>query len=183
MPIPGPIGNTPGSLSILQAMQGTILAEALIGGVSPFAALSAADQARYGVARAVYVGKPKDLNDGYLPQCNLWIPPSDESRQMSEIVGYVGRVMSWIEVIGQVFVDMRADWYAGEQQILAIRDALWPVVLRHELLSTSVASIAEVQAEEGRGLCYESVAGVEYRCFEWRWLVRQQWAIAGGRVS
>jgi hypothetical protein len=78
---------------------------------------------------------------------------------------------------------MRADWYAGEQQILAIRDALWPVVLKHELLSASVASIAEAQAEEGRGLCYESVAGVEYRCFEWRWLVRQQWQIAGGRVS
>ena len=183
MPIPGPIGNTPGSLGILQAMQSTILAEALIGGVSPFAALSAADQARYGVARSVFIGRPKDFNDGYLPQCNLWIPPSDESRQMSEIVGYVGRVMSWIEVIGQVFVDMRADWYAGEQQILAIRDALWPVVLKHELLSASVASIAEAQAEEGRGLCYESVAGVEYRCFEWRWLVRQQWQIAGGRVS
>ncbi len=83
--------------------------------------------------------------------------------------------MSWIEVIGQCFVDMRADWYAGEQQILAIRDALWPVVLKHELLGASVASIAEVQAEEGRGLCYEQVAGVEYRCFEWRWLVRQQW--------
>ena len=58
MPIPGPIGNTPNSLGILQAMQSTLLAEALIGGVSPFAALSAADQARYGVARAVYVGKP-----------------------------------------------------------------------------------------------------------------------------
>lgn len=183
MPIPGPIGNSPNSLGILQAMQGIIVGEVLVGGVSPFAALSAADQARYGVARAVYVGKPKDMNDGYLPQCNLWIPPADESRQMSEIVGYVGRVMTWIEVIGQVFVDMRGDWYAGEQQILAIRDALWPVVLKHELLGASVVSVVEAQAEEGRGLCYQEVASVEYRCFEWRWLVRQQWSLAGGRVS
>ncbi len=79
MPIPGPIGSTPNSLGILQAMQSTIIAEALVASVSPFATLSAADQSRYGVARAVFVGRPKDLNDGYLPQCNLWIPPSDEA--------------------------------------------------------------------------------------------------------
>lgn len=183
MPIVGPIGSTPNSLGILQAAQSLIISEVLIAAASPFAALSTADATRYGVSRAVFVGRPKDFNDGYLPQCNLWIPPSDESRQVSEIVGYNGRVMTWIEIIGQVFVDMRSDWYAGEQKILAIRDALWPVVLKHELLGSSIASIVEAEAEEGRGLCYEQVAGVEYRCFEWRWFVRQQWAIAGGRVS
>ena len=183
MPAHFPIGSTPGTLTILQAMQSIILAEAQVAGSSPFAALSASDATRYGVARAVFIGKPKDFNDGYLPQCNLWIPPADESRQVSEIVGYAGRVMAWIEVIGQAFVDMRSDWYAGEQQILAIRDAIWPVVLKHELLGATVPSVIEAQAEEGRGLCYESVAGVEYRCFEWRWLVRQQWSIAAGRIS
>lgn len=77
MPIPGPIGNSPNTLSVLQAMQGIVISEALVGGVSPFAALSASDATRYGVSRAVFVGRPKDFNDGYLPQCNLWIrePP------------------------------------------------------------------------------------------------------------
>lgn len=181
MPIHGPIGSVPSTLAVLQAMQSIIIAETLIVGVSPFAALSAGDAARYGVARSVFIGKPKDFNDGYLPQCNLWVPPSDESRQQSEMVGYVGRIFSWIEVIGQVFVDMRADWYLGEQKILAIRDALWPVVLKHEALGGTVNSVVESQAEESRGLCYESVASVEYRCFEWRWLVRQHWNTATGR--
>lgn len=181
MPIVGPVGNSPNSLAILQAMQSLLIAEVLIAGVSPFAALSAADQARYGVARSVFVGRPKDFADAYLPQCNLWIPPADESRQVSELVGYAGRVMTWIEVIGQVFVDMRADWYLGEQKILQIRDALWPVVFKHELLGGTVASVVEAQAEEGRGICYQDVAGTEYRCFEWRWLVRQQWNVALGR--
>lgn len=183
MPAHFPIGSTPGTLAILQAMQSIILGEAQVGGVSPFAVLSASDQARYSVSRAVFIGKPKDFADAYLPQCNLWIPPSDESRQVTQLAGYAGRVMAWIEVIGQAFVDMRSDWYAGEQQILAIRDAIWPAVLKHELLGASAPSVIEAQAEEGRGLCYETVAGVEYRCFEWRWLVRQQWSIASGRIS
>ena len=183
MPVHGPIGNTPGTLAILQAMQSLPVAEALISGSSPFAALSASDATRYGVSRAVFVGRPKDFNDGYLPQCNLWIPPSDESRQVSQLAGYAGRVMAWIEVIGQAFVDMCQDWYAGEQQILALRDAIWPVVLKHELLGAALPSVIEAQAEEGRGLCYQEVAGTEYRCFEWRWLVRQQWSISGGRTA
>jgi hypothetical protein len=177
------LGNGPSTLAVLQAMQGIILSECLVGGVSPFAALSTADASRYGVARSVFVGRPKDFKDGYLPQCNLWIPPNDATNQPVELAGYVGRVEDEVEVTLQAFVDLRADWYAGEQQIIAIRDALWPVVLRHLLLGGTVASVTEADAREGRGLCYETVAGQEYRCYELSWLVRQQWTISGGRVQ
>ena len=177
MPIPG----GPSTLAALQAMQSIILAEALVGGVSPFAALSAADAARYGVSRAVFVGRPKDFNDGYLPQCNLWVPPADATHQPVEMVGFVGRVFDEVEVIVQAFADLRTDWYAGEQKILQLRDALWPAVLRHALLGGTVAGVVDADAEEGRGLCYESVAGVEYRCYELVWRVRSQWTLSGGR--
>ena len=62
-------GNT---LALLQSVQALILANT----GSAFAALSAADAARYGVSRAVFVGAPKEYKDGYLPQCHI-IPEAD----------------------------------------------------------------------------------------------------------
>lgn len=175
-----PLASGPNTLGVLQAMQGIIIAEALVGGVSPFAALSASDQTRYGVARAVFIGRPKDFADAYLPCCSLWIPERDEREQAVELVGLGGRVFDDVEITIQAFTDMRTDWYAAEQKILQIRDALWPVVLKHILLGGTVNTVNDADAYEGRGLCYEQIAGVEYRCLELVWHVRQQWAIMGG---
>ena len=177
-----PLPSTPQTLAALQAMQQVIINECLVGGVSPFAALAAADAARYGVAVAVLVGKPKDFKDGTLPQCTLWLPPGDEGEQPVELVGFNGRAYGAVSAGVTVYVDLRGDWYAGEQQILAIRDALWPALLKHEQLGGAVAGVVEAQAYEGAGLGYETVAGVEYRTYEARWWVRSQWQVTGGRV-
>jgi hypothetical protein len=179
--------TSPQTFAALQAMQGIILNECLVSSASPFAALSAADTTRYGVSRAVFIGKPKDFKDAYLPQCNLWVPPGDEQAQPVELIGYASsgstaRVEDQIEAIVTVYVDLRTDWYAGEQSILQIRDALWPALLHHEKLGGSVAGVIESWAREGRGLCYEQVAGVDYRCYEVLWGFRQQWSLTGGRV-
>ncbi|HEU0026407.1 MAG TPA: hypothetical protein VFQ25_04765 [Ktedonobacterales bacterium] len=172
------------TLGALAAMRGIILAECLVGGVSPFAALSAADAARYGVSRAVFIGRPKDFNDAYLPQCVIWIPPeqSAELEAGTALESLSGRASAEFEALVRVYVDMRANWYAGEQQILAIRDALWPAMLRHARLGGTVPTVIASEARAGRGLDYEQIAGVEYRMFEARWLARQQWSIAGGLV-
>jgi hypothetical protein len=175
MPLPG----QPATFAALQAMQSLILSECLVGGVSPFAALSSSDAARFGVANAVFIGRPKDFKDAYLPQCCLWIPPDAET---AALAGYAGRAFAEFEARVQVFVDMRTDWYTGEQQILTIRDALWPVLLHHERLSGSVSTVIESEGRPGHGLCYEQVSGNEYRCFDARWWVRQQWTISGGHV-
>ncbi len=175
-----PLASGPNTLGVLQAMQRIIINEALVGGVSPFAALNASDATRYGVSRAVFVGRPKDFSDAYLPQCCLWIPENDEPEQPVEIVGYSGRVFDDVEVTIQAFTDLRADWYAAEQKILLIRDALWPVVLKHLMLGGTVATVTDADAYEGRGLCYEEIAGVDYRCYELKWQIRQQWSITGG---
>jgi hypothetical protein len=176
-------------LGALQAMRSIILSECLVGGVTPFAALSAADAARYGVSNAVFIGRAKDFNDAYLPQVNLWIPPQpDGAAQTSAqanavaVVGLVGRANATFEAIVQVIVDLRADWYAGEQQTLAIRDALLPALLRHERLAGLAATVTASEARPGRGLRYEQIAGVEYRSFEARWWVRQEWLTPGGQV-
>ncbi|HZC05464.1 MAG TPA: hypothetical protein VE338_07465 [Ktedonobacterales bacterium] len=174
------VANGPNTLGVLQAMQSIIMNEALIGGVSPFAALSAGDATRYGVPRAVFIGRPKDFSDATLPCCCLWIPERDAPEQPVEVVGYAGRVFDDIEVTLQCFTDLRTDWYAAEQKILQIRDALWPVVLKHVMLGGTVATVTEADAYEGRGLCYEEIAGVEYRCYELVWAIRQQYTITGG---
>jgi len=182
-PQPRALGSAPTTLLVLQAMQGIILNEALVGGVSPFAALSAADAARYGVSKAVFVGRPKDFRDGYLPQCCLWIPERDEPQQPVELVGFsTGRVQDDLEVTVQAFVDLRTDWYLAEQKILQIRDALWPAMLHHVLLGGTVPSVIDADAREGRGFCFEQIAGTDYRCYEAIWSVQQTYNIAGGRV-
>ncbi len=178
--MPVSLPSQPDSLGVLQAMQSLILSECLVGGITPFAALSSADALRYGVAHAVFVGRPKDFADAYLPQCCLWVP---EGGDRAALTGYAGRASSDLDVHVEVFADQRADWYAGEQQILAIRDALWPVLLRHEQLGGTVPSVSTCEARTGRGLCYETVAGVTYRCYEAIWLARQQWTLSGGRTA
>lgn len=181
-PQPRALPSAPTTLSVLQALQSIILAEALVGGSSPFAALSASDAARYGVSRAVFIGRPKDFKDAYLPQCCLWIPERDDAQQPVELVGFAGRVSDVIEVTIQAFADMRTDWYAGEQAILNIRDGLWPPLLRHRQLGGTVVSVTEAIPREGRGLCFEQLGGTEYRCYEVVEEVRQQYNLAGGLV-
>jgi hypothetical protein len=57
MPRPSGVAlpGQPATLATLQAMQAIILSECLVGGVTPFAPLSAADASRYSVANAVFV--------------------------------------------------------------------------------------------------------------------------------
>ena len=173
--------SQPDTFGALQAMQSLILNECLVAGVSPFAALSASDATRYGVARAVFIGRPKDFSDAYLPQCCIWLP-SDPHAETVETEGYVGRALSTFAARVLLVVDQRTDWYAAERQILTLRDALWPVLLRHAQLGGTVASVTASEAFVGRGLCYEQIAGVQYRCFEAIWRVRQQWQVSGGLV-
>ncbi|HEX8732925.1 MAG TPA: hypothetical protein VF725_12795 [Ktedonobacterales bacterium] len=187
-----PVGRAlpaqPDTLGALTAMRTIIVDECLVGGVTPFAALSAADAARYGINVAAFIGRPKDFNDAYLPQLNLWIPPEPEggapanpaASDAAALAGLVGRANTEFEAIVQVIVDMRADWYAGETQALAIRDALWPALLRHERLAALAPGVTASEARPGRGLRYEQIAGVEYRVFEARWWARQEWLISGG---
>ena len=174
--------SQPDTFSALQAMHSLILSECLVAGVSPFAPLSASDAARFGVARAVFVGRPKDFSDAYLPQCCIWLP-SETSSETVELAGYAGRATSVFEARVLLLVDQRSDWYAAEQQILALRDALWPVLLRHAQLGGGVPSVMASEAFVGRGLCYDQVAGVLYRGFEAVWRIRQQWQVTGGRIA
>jgi hypothetical protein len=129
------------------------------------------------VANAVFAGQPKDIADAYLPQCCIWIL---ETTETVELAGYAGRAYAEFEARVQVLVDLHTEWYAGEQQILAIRDALWPALLRHERLGGTVPTVVASEARPTRGLRYEQIAGVDYRCFESGWRVCQQWSIASG---
>jgi hypothetical protein len=175
-----PLPNGPNTLGVLQALQSIIIAEALVASSSPFATLSAADQTRYGVTRAVFIGRPKDFKDAYLPQCALWIPELADREQPVEVMGFSGRVYDDLEITVQAFADLRTDWYLGEQKILQIRDALWPALLHHTQLGATVSTIIDSDALEGRGFCYETIGGVDYRCYEAIVTVRQTYTLAGG---
>lgn len=185
MPVGVPLPAQPDTFGALAAMRAIILGECLVGGATPFAPLSAADATRYGVANALFIGRPKDFNDAYLPQLSLWIPVEPMTgAQAGEIglVGANGRASAEFEAVIQVVVDMRPDWYAGERLALAIYDALWSALPRHERLAGMAPTVTASEPRPGRGLGYEQIAGVEYRLVEVRWWARQEWLIAGGLV-
>jgi hypothetical protein len=100
--------SQPDTFGALRAMQSLILSECLVAGVSPFAPLSAADATRYGVARAVFIGRPKDFSDAYLPQCCITLP-SDSRAESVEMVGYAGRARSMFAARILLLVDQRTD--------------------------------------------------------------------------
>jgi hypothetical protein len=173
----------PNTLGMLQAVQGLILGNVLMGGVSPFASLNAADAARYGVARAVYIGAPKDFKDAYLPQCQ--IVPEEETVALA---GAQGRAEDVLAVRVMAVVSF-TDWWAAEQQILALRDAIWPVLLAHVRGGASVgtgfvALDPAAGANEARrgGFGLLEVAGVWYRTWTCHLDARQVWAATGGLV-
>ena len=54
---------------------------------------------------------------------------------------------------------------------------------RRDNAGGAVASVTASEAFVGRGLCYEQIVGVQYRCFEAIWRVRQQWQVSGGLIA
>lgn len=180
--MPTNVPTAPNTLAVLRAVQTLILNDVLIGGGSPFAALGSTDAARYGVARAVYIGAPKDFRDAYLPQCHL--VAEDEA---VALVGAQGRASDELLIRLTVVVDF-TDWWAAEQNILALRDAIWPVLLAHLRggAGTGTSFVAldlpQTAPERQNGFALMEVAGVWYRTWTTHLLARQVWAAAGGLV-
>jgi hypothetical protein len=176
------VPGAPNTLGVLRVVQTLIVNDVLLSGVSPFAALSSADAARYGVARAVYVGAPKDFKDAYLPQCQIVA-----EEEAVTLLGAQGRAEDALTVRVTAIVDF-TDWWAAEQNILALRDALWPVLLTHLRggagAGTSFVALdpATGAAEHRDGFATEEIAGVWYRTWTARIIARQVWAAAGGLV-
>ncbi len=179
------VPGAPNTLGMLRAIQSLIVNNVLIGGVSPFAALSSADAARYGVSRAVYIGAPKDFRDGYLPQCH--IVPEGEA---VTLMGAQGRAEDHLVVRVTAVVDF-SDWWAAEQNILALRDAMWPVLLAH-LRGGATAGTGFValdpdenasERSHASGFEMMEVAGVWYRAWTCHLMARQVWAASGGLVT
>ena len=176
------VPTTPATLSLLRAMQTLILTNVLIGGTSPFAALSSADATRYGATNAIYIGEPKDFRDGYLPQCHL---VAEEEAVM--LVGAQGRASDELQIRLTVVVDF-TDWWAAEQSILALRDTIWPVLMAHLRggagtgTSFVALDLAEATLQHQNGFATMQVAGVWYRTWTCHLLARQVWAASGGLV-
>jgi hypothetical protein len=170
------VPSAPGTLTMLRALQTVILNNALIGGVSPFAALNSADASRFGVARAVFVGAPQDFHDGYLPQCH--IIAENESVTLD---GAQGRAQD--ELLARILVVADfSDWWAAEQSIVNLRDAIWPVVLAHTRggagAGTGFVALdpADPLPDRRGGFDLMEVAGVWYRIWSCHVLARQVWS-------
>ncbi|MBA3822774.1 MAG: hypothetical protein H0X24_02575 [Ktedonobacterales bacterium] len=176
------VPTSPNTLGVLRALQTLLLNNALIGGVSPFAALGSADATRYGVARAIYIGAPKDFKDGYLPQCQLVAEGDAVTR-----AGAQGRATDEVLVRITAVADL-TDWWTGEQTILALRDAIWPVLLAHVRggASTGTGFVAleqpDAEPHPNAGFGMLEVAGVWYRTWTCHVLARQLWTPSGGLV-
>ena len=166
--------TTPATLAVLQALQSEILANS----ATTFAALSTADAARYGVARAVFVGVPKEFKDALMPQCHI-IPIA----QHLAVAGVHGRITDVITLRLRVVVDY-SDWWAAEQQVLAIRDLLVPVVLTHlragATAGGALVALASLPGHEVGAFATLTVATVTYRTWELPLTLTQSYVPASG---
>ncbi len=167
--------TAPATLATLQALQNLILAST----GTTFATLSAADVTRYGVARAVYIGAPKDLKDTYMPQCQIR-PVADAVAR----VGEQGRVTDELLVAVTALAGMD-DWWQAEQTLLSIRDALWPLFVAHVRGGASAgASLVALDLPPehlgGESFVTVEAAGVWYRAWTCHVVATQIWAPAGG---
>jgi hypothetical protein len=167
----------PATLAALQALQSLILNNS----GTTFAALSATDAARYGVARAVYIGSPKDFKDLYLPQCQI-IPLAETLA----LAGEQARVSDTLAVEVRCAADF-TDWWAAEQNILAMRDLLLPLFAAHVRAGAAAGSpllALSFAAQEPHGI-FEivQVAGVWYRTWSCLLEIEQVYAPTSGLVD
>lgn len=169
--------TTPNTLGVLQALQSLILANT----GTTFAALRSGDATRYGVARAVFIGAPKDFKDGYLPQCHI-VPASDQI----DVVGAQARVSDVITCEVRCVADY-SDWWAAEQQIVAIRDVMVPLLATHlragataggNLMAAAITAVADHNAFD-----LLEVAGVWYRAWSCNVTLEQIYVPTGGFVG
>jgi hypothetical protein len=177
------VPTAPNTLGTLRALQSLLLGNALVSGVSPFAALTSPDATRYGVTRAIYIGAPKDFKDGYLPQCHL--VAEDDTVTLA---GMQARATDALLVRVTAIADF-TDWWSGEQTILSLRDAIWPVLLAHvrggASAGTGFVALDLPEATPtgtGDGFGMLEVAGVWYRTWTSHIIARQVWAPSGGLV-
>lgn len=188
------------SWAMYQAVQYLIFTECLVGGVSPFTALSAAantanpggvsDLVRYGtnpngtVTTAVIIGVPKDMTNRYATQC--WVvPPVSENVYR---VAFGGKSWDYQDVVVQCRTlrsGAGADWYAAQQTLINIRDALYAVMLKHAELP-GAANVQASKPEVWSGApAYTPVveAGLEWDTWTFKWRLKQEYTIVGGIIA
>ncbi len=180
------MASVPQTWKALQALQWTIYHEVQVGGGSPFAPFTAADQAKWGnnpngtVATAIYFGEPpKKLNPGYIYQC--FIIPDTES-------------VTWRAAGGKVFDELQCylfvaglyttDFLTVVQTIIAIRDAMHPVLMTHAQQQNAPTVVAaKPGAPSGdriHGFHHRQFNGADYYCWGVTRWVRQEWSIPNG---
>ena len=169
--------TNPNTLGVLQALQGLIVANS----GTTFAALAVADATRYGVARAVFIGAPKDFKDGALPQCQI-IPEDNDVT----VIGAHGRVADVLTVRLRIVVDF-TDWWAAEQSILMIRDLLLPLLATHlragAAPSSPLAALDYAASTDHAAFTTITVAGVWYRTWSCLLRLEQIFVPTGGLVG
>ncbi len=184
--------SAPQTWTMLQALQARIFNEVLVGGVSPFSTWNTTDQARFGVnsfatggqvTTAIYIGVPKDWAAiNYLPkQCHI-IPPTPETVHRRNLGGHI-----WDEAHVSVFFrfSRKQDWYQAQQDLIAARDAAWPIFLRHaELPNAPTVSASNLVPQPAGQTAYSiiNVAGEDFDQWGFTFYLRQEWSVASGIV-
>lgn len=173
----------PQTWKMLQGFQNTIQREVLVGGVSPFTAFSAADQVTYGanpngtITNAIYLGVPIDLTTSYPYQC--WITPTDETVKWRTNP----RVDDWIDVYLCVLGLYKTNRYATFQQMIAIRDAVHPVIAAHaeqpNAPMVSAATWGPPGQTRNQGFFFSEWIGRDWLCWGATRKMRQEWNVSG----
>lgn len=178
---------SPQTWAVLQAIQYRVWNEVQVGGVSPFSAFNPADQAKFGnnpqgtIANAVYIGVPKDWDSSQYPrQCHI-IPFMTENVQRRALGG---KVWDDGDVYIRVVFNRHDDWYQTMQDIIAARDAMQVILIKHaELPITPI--VRAVQPRTPRQIPayhHDEAIGVDWDCWGFLLHTSQEWFAPTGFI-
>jgi hypothetical protein len=181
--------TVPNTWAVLQAMQYLIQTQVLVSSVSPFSLWTPDDQLKYGtdnpngsITNCIHIGVPKEWasNNLYPNQCHI-IPPMSESVSRHALGG---KVWDEDEIIVLFWVSRKDDYYAAMKTIVAMRDAIYPMLAQHAELPgapTVVAGKIRVGGGSGHsGYVINNIIGEDWDGWGFTWWVRQEWFITGG---
>lgn len=197
--------TAPNTWQMLQGVQTLIQNEVLVNSTSPFTAFSTdpnpanpnpamSDATRFGtnpngaITNAIFIGVPKDLSNKYPRQCHI-IPAETEDVQRKTFGGgnanIGGQVWDYMDILILVNFYRQTDWFGTQQDIVATRDAMWQVLVKHAELPNApgvAASIPQVVAG-ARAFSPGVRLDLEWDIWAFRWRLKQVWSVSGGIVS
>ena len=177
--------SAPQTMAILRGVQAfvqTNLATLTIDSLPALSAFSSADAALYGTTNAIYLGPPRDPTTAYIRQC--WIAPTAEDVQRH---AYGGKVWDDIHIYLKILYASKGaatptapPWFQTFQDLVAFRDAAYPLFMRHAMLAgVPIVRASKIMTTSKAPLGYQDMSelGIDWQTWGFDWWFSSEYSV------